>query len=289
MTRLQTKHIKKIIDVVMTVLLLCLMAYQVTGETVHEWSGIVMTILVIIHMILNRKWYGALLKGKYNPYRGVTTILNVLLLISFAMTAFCGMAMSSHAVPFLYGMAPLDFVRRTHLSMSHWTFVIMGAHIGMHIPTMIAGLKQGDRPGIIVTAMLTCLAGVGFWMFLQSGMPDYLFFRVPFAFLDYGKAGWQVFLENLLMLCFWTLAGMQTALILQKVAKKREDDHHRFLPAAAILASVVIGVLLLFVFPAAQSPVTFGREMTIADNSASGEVHGVVREGDDASLFQKRN
>ncbi len=30
-------------------------------------------------------------------------------------------------------------------------------------------------------------------------MPDYLFFRVPFAFLDYSKAGWQVFLENLLI------------------------------------------------------------------------------------------
>jgi Ni/Fe-hydrogenase subunit HybB-like protein len=112
---------------------------------------------------------------------------------------------------------------------------------------------------------------------------------VPFAFLDYGKAGWQVFLENLLMLWFWAFAGMQTALILQKVAKKREDDHHRFLPAAAILASVVIGVLLLFVLPAEQGPMTFGREIIIADNSAFGKVHGVAREGDDASLFQKRN
>ncbi len=289
MTRLQTKHIKKIIDVVMTVLLLCLMAYQVTGETVHEWSGIVITILVIIHMILNRKWYGALLKGKYNPYRGVTTILNVLLLISFALTAFCGMAMSSHAVPFLYGMAPLDFVRKTHLSMSHWTFVLMGAHLGMHIPAMTAAIKPVGRAKMIGTVILTCFAGIGFWLFLQSGMSDYLFFRVPFALLDYSKAGWQVFLDNLLMLWFWAFVGMQTALILQKVAKKREDDQCRFLPSAAVLASVVIGVLLSFVFPAARDPVTFGREMTIADGFASGEVHGVAREGDDASLFQKRN
>ena len=47
-------------------------------------------------------------------------------------------------------------------------------------------------------------------------MPDYLFFRVPFAFLDYEKAGWLVFLENLLMLSFWAYIGMQAAQILQK-------------------------------------------------------------------------
>ena len=50
--------IKRIVDVFMTVLLLCLMAYQVTGEVLHEWIGIGMTVLVIIHQILNRKWYG---------------------------------------------------------------------------------------------------------------------------------------------------------------------------------------------------------------------------------------
>ena len=102
---------KRIADAVMTVLLLCLMACQVTGEALHEWIGIGMTVLVIVHQILNRKWYGALFKGKYNPYRIVTAILNILLIASFALTAFCGMSMSSHALPFLYGIAPVSFAR----------------------------------------------------------------------------------------------------------------------------------------------------------------------------------
>ena len=71
--------IKRIVDAAMTVLLLCLMAYQVTGEMAHEWIGMGMTVLVIIHQILNRKWYGALFKGKYNPYRSISTVLNILL------------------------------------------------------------------------------------------------------------------------------------------------------------------------------------------------------------------
>ena len=122
-------NIRRAVDAAMTVLLLLLMAYQVTGEAAHEWIGMGMTLLVIVHQILNRRWYGALFKGKYNLYRTVTTILNILLVLCFALTAFCGMSMSGHAVPFLYGMAPVSFVRRMHLSMSHCDFVLMGLHL----------------------------------------------------------------------------------------------------------------------------------------------------------------
>ena len=79
MQRTQNKMtIKRIVDACMTSLLLCLMAYQVTGEVAHEWIGIGMTVLVIVHQILNRKWYGAVFKGKYNAYRILTTVVNVL-------------------------------------------------------------------------------------------------------------------------------------------------------------------------------------------------------------------
>lgn len=209
-------EIKRIIDIAMTVLLLCLMAYQVTGEMAHEWIGMGMTVLIIIHQILNRKWYGALFKGKYRPYRILSTTLNILLLLSFLLTAFCGMSMSGYAVPFLYGMAPVSFVRRTHLSMSHWSFVLMGLHLGMHIPMMTAGLKWKGRTKTILAGLFTCIGVIGLYLFLRNGMPDYLFFRVPFAFLDYEKAGWLVFLENLLMLSFMALIGNLAAIILRK-------------------------------------------------------------------------
>ena len=209
-------EIERIIDIAMTVLLLCLMAYQVTGEMAHEWIGMGMTVLIIIHQILNRKWYGALFKGKYRPYRILSTTLNILLLLSFLLTVFCGMSMSGYAVPFLYGMAPVSFVRRTHLSMSHWSFVLMGLHLGMHIPMMTAGLKWKGRTKTILAGLFICIGGIGLYLFLRNGMPDYLIFRVPFAFLDYEKAGWLVFLENLLMLSFWAYIGMQAAQILQK-------------------------------------------------------------------------
>lgn len=66
---MKKNSLRRAIDIGMTVLLLLQMAYQVTGEAAHEWLGMAMTALVIVHQILNRRWYGAMLKGKYNAYR----------------------------------------------------------------------------------------------------------------------------------------------------------------------------------------------------------------------------
>lgn len=63
-----TMKIKRIADVGMTILLLCLMAYQVTGKIAHEWIGIGMTVLVIVHQILNRKWYAAIFTNQHMQY-----------------------------------------------------------------------------------------------------------------------------------------------------------------------------------------------------------------------------
>ena len=59
------QKIKMGIDVLMTVLLLGLMACQVTGQLFHEWFGAGMLVLFIAHNILNIRWYGNLFKGKY--------------------------------------------------------------------------------------------------------------------------------------------------------------------------------------------------------------------------------
>ena len=97
----------------------------------------------------------------------------------------------------------------------------MALHSGLHIPAMTAGLKLKDKMKALLVCVFTCIGGIGLWLFLRNGMPDYLFFRVPFAFLDYEKAGWLVFLENLLMLSFWAFIGTQTALICRKTAAQK--------------------------------------------------------------------
>ena len=235
------RSFQKIIDVCMIILLLCLMAYQVTGEELHEWTGIIMTLTVIIHQLLNRRWFAALFRGKYNAYRSITTLVSLMLLAAMLVTAFCGMAMSGYAVPFLYWAGGVFLVRPAHLAMSHWAFLMMGLHLGLHLPLIIKRkLSETGRTAITVAG--TILSGVGFWLFLKNGIPDYLFFRVPFAFLDYEKSSWMVFLENILMLSAWSFVGDQAALLCMK--KKDGQRKNSVLTAGSVAAAVVISLAL---------------------------------------------
>jgi len=204
------RRLRHAVDALLTLLLLCLMAYQATGEAVHEWSGIAMTVLLALHHVLNRRWYRTLFKGRYDARRVISAIVSALLLISILLTAVCGMSMSSHAVPFLYGLLPIHFAQRFHLAMSFWSFVLMGFHLGLHLPALAGGARMSFRAkrGI---AGATVLAAAGAWLFITNGIPGYLFFRVPFAMFDYTKSLQRVVLENLAMLALFTAIGAACA------------------------------------------------------------------------------
>ena len=61
----QKTILKIVVDIGMTVMLLLLMTYELIGEAAHEWLGIGMFVLFVIHHILNRKWSRSVFKGKY--------------------------------------------------------------------------------------------------------------------------------------------------------------------------------------------------------------------------------
>ena len=77
---MKPKQILKIsVDIAMTALFLALMAYHITGNSLHEWLGVTLFLLFIIHHILNLKWYRGLFKGKYTASRVLMATVNFLL------------------------------------------------------------------------------------------------------------------------------------------------------------------------------------------------------------------
>ena len=235
-----TNIIKRIVDVVLTVLLLFLMAYQVTGDVLHEWLGIGMTVTLVLHHILNRKWYKAVFKGKYSPYRIALTAVNTLVLAAIALTALSGMSMSGHAVPFMYGLINVMTARTLHLAMSYWSFILIGVHIGLHIKAMTA--KMPDRGKTVFKVILTGVSGAGLWLFLKSGIVNYITFTTHFAFLDCTTAKWLVILQNLAMLMFFVLAGY----VLSEVTQKNKDKKYYVKPMVWLAAAIIIGIVMNF-------------------------------------------
>ncbi len=212
------KDIKRIIDILLTLVLLPLMAFQVTGEAAHEFLGVGMTVLVIVHQVLNRKWYASLFKGNYRGFRLLSIIVNVLLIISFALTAASGMSMSNHAVPFLYNLINVNTARVMHLAFSFWSFILMGLHIGLHISAMTAKMQPTVKK--VFSIIFTLIAGYGFYLFLKSGIINYITFKTHFAFLDYEKAPALVFFENISMLICFAFIGHNMANAVKNAGKR---------------------------------------------------------------------
>ena len=185
------------------------MSSQVTGQEAHEYSGIIMFALFLVHQYLNRKWFGALFKGRYTLLRSVNTAVTLALLVSFVMTGFSGIIMSEN-FPALNIEALTSFARLAHLSCSYLSFTLMGIHLGLHWG-MIAGKIQAALPKILAVIA----AGYGLYAFVWvNNIFSYIFLTNEFAFLDYDKNPAIVILENISMMSFWTLIGYQSSKIL---------------------------------------------------------------------------
>ena len=252
--------IKRIVDVVLTVLLLFLMALQVTGDVLHEWFGIGMTVTLVLHHILNRKWYKAVFKGKYSTYRIIMTAVNALLLVSIALTAVSGMSMSGHAVPFMYGLVNVMTARKLHLAMSYWSFILMGIHIGLHMKAMTA--KMPDKGKIAFKVILTGVSGVGLWLFLKNDIINYITFRTHFAFLDYTTAKWIIIVQNIAMLMLFVLAGY----VLSEISQKGKNKKYSPKPLIWLACAVVIGTVMHFTVTDSSSSSDFDTSAWLKEN-----------------------
>ena len=68
---------------------------------IHEIIGILLVVLVIIHLILNRKYLKSIPKGKYNLKRMVMLVINVAFMVVFILTCIFGMLSSQYTLTFM--------------------------------------------------------------------------------------------------------------------------------------------------------------------------------------------
>ena len=140
------------------------------------------------------------------------TVINLALLISFILTVFSGIIMSE-SFPELNIEALSSFARLCHLSCSYLSFVLMGIHLGLHWG-MIAGRIKSSWPALIAVI----IACYGLYVFIQADIISYIFLENQFAFIDYDKNIFLVFIDNIAMLAFWTSAGYYVSKLIRKLS-----------------------------------------------------------------------
>jgi len=223
------------VDCIMTVLLLLLMAYQVVGETLHEWFGAGMLALFIVHTILNIKWYKNLFKGKYKLMRIIGTVLNFAVLASILSLGYSGIVMSRHLFTFFHFRRRMALSRVMHLAGSYWGFVLMSLHLGLHwgmVVGMFRKLSGGKKiPALVWLMRLLALAiaGYGAFCFIKGNIFSYMFLKTEFVFFDFEKNAFAVFSEYIAMMGLWIFVGYYAAKGLGKLSaiklNRKEKDY----------------------------------------------------------------
>lgn len=137
---------KILIDVLMTLALLFLMGYQFWGEVAHEWAGAGMFLLFILHHILNRQWHQNLFRGRFTPSRILLLALDLLLLLAMLGLMVSGMMLSNHVFAFMDLHGGMSFARLLHMAASHWGFVLMALHLGLHWGMFVSLTGKALRP-----------------------------------------------------------------------------------------------------------------------------------------------
>lgn len=220
------KYGRLIVDAVMSALLLLLMAYELIGAAVHEWLGIAMFVLAILHHVLNRRWSGNVLKGKYSPARILQTVLVVLALTSMVGSMVSGIILSRHALAFLPIRGGTGWARTVHLLCGYWGFVLMSLHLGLHWSVM-AGSVGKSLKASAMRAWVCRLAGLlaavyGAYAFVKRGLPDYLLLKNHFAFFDFSEPVPLFLLDYLAIMGLFVWAGHYLSRLIRQINAGRK-------------------------------------------------------------------
>ena len=199
------------LDITMTVLSIILMGgnYLFPADLIHEILGVGLFVLWAVHIILNHRWYSAIFRGKYNPYRVMQTIINCCILICTIFLMISGIILSNHIFTFLNIQGGLGFARIAHLLASHWYYLFMSLHIGLHVgmitnkmchpapinchPELVSGSHAEEIPKqvrhdklrkIIPRIILALVCAYGIYAFIARGVWKYLILRQQFFFFD---------------------------------------------------------------------------------------------------------
>lgn len=222
--------LKMCIDLIMTVLLLCQMAYMLIGEVAHEWMGTAMFLLFIMHHALNWKWYRNLMKGRYTRLRFLQTVVDFLMLGFMIGLMVSGIIMSREVFTFLDMMGSMNFSRMLHMVSAYWGFILMSLHLGLHWGTIMAAVRRSGLFGKVrrnYTRLLRILAFVissfGVYAFVKNDIASYLFMQKQFVFFDMFQPLLLFFADYGAMMGLWASTAYYGARIMQNQSVRKKE------------------------------------------------------------------
>jgi uncharacterized membrane protein len=197
----RTFLLRLVFDFVAAGLLLVGLAYYWLDNTVHEIVGTGMFLLIIVHNLLNRRWYKTLAKSRHEA-RGLINSSTILLLAAAMLALLVTSLMISRTVfsflPFSGGFS----TRQIHILVAWWALIIVSLHLGMrwsmlmNVARNLAGIKRTNTLRTItlrVITVLIALQGIRSWF--EIGMGAKLTAKVSMEFWDFNESTAEFFIH----------------------------------------------------------------------------------------------
>ena len=125
---------RKILDAALFILFLLVMSFHFLPRILHEVFGIVMAAAFVIHLFINRRQFFYSLRGKKSARKIFSALINISMLITFAIILVTGICMSNYI---FHDFIPFEirrnfFIHQLHVSLPYVFIIFLGCHIGLH-------------------------------------------------------------------------------------------------------------------------------------------------------------
>ena len=219
--------IKLCTDLAMTAILLLLMTYEMIGQALHEWLGIAIFALFILHHILNGGFYKNIFKGKYSPIRIFQTIMFAGVMLAMLGSAVSGVIISRHALKFLPISGGRSFGRTLHMLSAYWGFILMSLHLGFHWIVMLNPARTliGKPPVKWALRVIgTAIAGYGVYALIKRDLVRYMFLKTQFVFFDFEEPLIFFILDYIAIMGLFVFAGHYISVLLRRIGGKKSSE-----------------------------------------------------------------
>ena len=160
---------KFLLDIIMTVVMLCLVNTNITGLMLHEILGLGIFLLFLMHKVLNFKWIKAVTTGlfqkKLTPKAKLRYAVDVALLLLVILNVATGILISTHIFTQVQS-SDIALTSRLHHILAYSLLAVLVVHIGLHwsFITNAAKIKAGSAGEKIIC----CIASAALVAMLMS-------------------------------------------------------------------------------------------------------------------------
>jgi hypothetical protein len=135
-----------VLDSALLLVFLVIYEEHATGLTIHEWGGLALAIVAMVHILLHWKWIiscGKCFLRNVKTEIRLNYLINMLLFVAFTAVIFSGIMMSEVVMP-LFGIPRVNsrFWHWLHALSADITLGLVVLHIAMHGKWIITTAKR---------------------------------------------------------------------------------------------------------------------------------------------------